>query len=97
MLTKRTNILFEEELWRMLKEKSRIEKASVGTLVRKAVREKYGEENRLVKRKKAIEAILEFREKYGGELAKGEDSTAILRKMREERYGKDHLGRLGSY
>ncbi len=70
---------------------------SVGELVRKTLREKYGEEKRLVKRKKAIESILAFREKYGAELAKGEDSTSILRKMREERYGEDHLRRLGNY
>ncbi|MBI2613908.1 MAG: hypothetical protein HYW62_03975 [Candidatus Levybacteria bacterium] len=46
---------------------------------------------------KVVEDILAFREKYGVELAKGEDSTSILRKMREERYGEDHLRRLGSY
>lgn len=46
---------------------------------------------------KAVESILAFREKYGGELAKGEDSASIIRKMRDERYGKDHLRRLDSY
>ena len=97
MLTKRTNILFEDAFWDMLKEKARMEQISVGELVRNTLREKNGEEKRLVKRRKAIESILEFREKYGAELTKGEDSTQIVRKMREERYGKDHLRRLGSY
>src|SRR3989344_8820757 len=94
MLTKRTNILFEDELWNMLKERARVEQISVGELVRNTLREKYGEEKRLVKRRKAIESILAFREKHGKRLAQGEDSTVIIRKMREERYGKDHLRRL---
>ena len=47
--------------------------------------------------RKAVEDILAFRKKHGAELAKGEDSMSILRQMREERYGKDHLRRLGNY
>lgn len=97
MLTKRTQILFDQQLWSSLVQLAKEKNTSVGELVRNALREKYGEEKRLVKRKKAIEAILIFREKYGAELAKGEDSTTILRKMREEHYGKDHLRRLGSH
>ena len=39
------------------------------------------------KREEAVKAILAFRKKYGRKLAKGEDSTTIIRRMREERYG----------
>ncbi len=97
MLTKRTQILFDQQLWNSLVQLAKEKQTSVGELVRNALREKYGQEKRLVKRKKAIEAIFAFRERYGAELAKGEDSTAILRKMREERDGKNQLRRLGSY
>ena len=97
MLTKRTQILFDEYLWKTLFDRAKKEKTSIGELVRTAVKEKYEEENLLQKRKKVVEGIIALGEKYGKELAKGEDSTTIIRKMREERYGQEHLRRLGSY
>lgn len=48
---------------------------------------KYEEEELMEKRKKAVEGIIAFRKKYGKELAKGEDSTTIIRRMRDTRYG----------
>lgn len=41
MLAKRTNILFDEELWFKLLTLSEIRKSSVGKLVRAAVKESY--------------------------------------------------------
>lgn len=97
MLIKRTHILFDKELWNTLVGLAKEKKTSVGELVRIAVREKYEEEKLLEKRKKAVEAILAFRKKYGKKLGKGKDSTAIIRKMRDERYGQSHIRRLNSY
>ncbi len=41
MLTKRTNILFEEDLWEQMARLAKIRKSSIGELVRTAVREQY--------------------------------------------------------
>lgn len=87
MLTKRTQILFDTQLWNTLVSIARTSNVSIGELVRTAVREKYEEDNLLQKRKEAVEEILSFRKKYGKKLAKGEDSTVIIRKMRDTRYG----------
>lgn len=97
MLTKRTQILFDEYLWKTLFDIAKRENTSIGELVRTAVKEKYKEENLLQRRKKVVEEIIALGEKYGKELGKGQDSTVIIRKMREERYGQKHLRRLGSY
>ncbi len=86
MLTKRTQILFDTQLWNTLVTIAKVSNVSVGELVRTAVREKYEEDNRLQKRKQAVEQILSFRKKYGKKLAKGEDSTSIIRRMRDTRY-----------
>lgn len=86
MLIKRTQILFDKELWNTLVGLAKEKKISVGELVRRAVREKYEEDKLLKKRKKAVEAILAFRKKYGKKLAKGEDSVTIIRRMRDTRY-----------
>lgn len=87
MLTKRTQILFDKNLWNILVGISRKENTSVGELVRVAVREKYEEEELLQRRKKAVEDIIAFAEKHAQELSKGEDSTTIIRRMRDTRYG----------
>ena len=97
MLIKRTQILFDKQLWSTLENVSKRENLSIGQLVRTAVREKYEEEDLFQKRKEAVEAILIFRKKYGKQLAKGEDSVSIIRKMRDERYGTKHLRRLSNY
>lgn len=94
MLTKRTNILFDEELWKTLAVAAKRERTSVGELVRTTLKEKYMEEKRLQQRQDAVEAILAFREKYGAKLAKGKDSTIIVSEIRDERYGEKHLRRL---
>lgn len=97
MLTKRTQILFDKQLWSTLADIAKRENLSIGELVRTAVREKYEGEDLLQKRKEAVEAILIFRKKYGKKLAKGEGSVSIIRKMRDERYGTKHLRRLSNY
>lgn len=97
MLIKRTQILFDKQIWNTLADLAKRKNTSIGELVRVAVKEKYEEEDQLRKRKEAVDAILAFRKKYGKQLAKGENSTQIIRKMRDERYGTKHLRRLSSY
>ncbi|MDO8573539.1 MAG: hypothetical protein Q7R77_02200 [Candidatus Daviesbacteria bacterium] len=61
MLNKRTNILFDEELWRKLTVIAEIEKTSVGQLIRTAVKEKYNTEVKLTERKILLEDIERIR------------------------------------
>lgn len=68
MLTKRTNILFDKELWNQLTELARIEQVSVGELVRTAVEEKYLEDNRLEKIKRACQSIKAIRKRFKGKI-----------------------------
>ena len=63
MLTKRTNILFDEDLWEKLTKLASAKKTSVGKLVREAVVEKINEEKKLSKRAKAFDSILKNRPK----------------------------------
>ncbi len=63
MLTKRTNILFSEEIWKKLLKLANEKNMSIGEFIRAAVEEKYDEEEILKKRKKAFERILEIRPK----------------------------------
>lgn len=63
MLTKRTNILFDEKQWRKLSKRAKREKTSVGKLVRKAVEKAYAdaEDKELKMRQKAIDEIFRIR------------------------------------
>lgn len=90
MLTHRTNILFNEELWKRLSSLAKKSRTSVGELVRSAVKKQYIEEERMEQIKEAIEAINAFRKTHGKKLAEGEDSTMLLRKLRESRYGENY-------
>lgn len=95
MLTKRTQILFDKQLWKTLVGLAKEKKTSVGELVRTAVRKEYL--NEAVHLKDLVEDIRKFRNTRGGNLGKGEDSAFIIRKMRDERYGQKHLRRLSNY
>lgn len=97
MLNKRAHILFDQELWNILNNLAEREKTSVGKLVRTAIRKYYLEKEEQEQLKDLFEKITNFRETYGKDLAKGKDSTAIIRKMRNERYGKAHIRRLSNY
>jgi hypothetical protein len=66
MLTKRTNILFDNNLWDLLTSVARREKTSVGEVVRKAVSKVYTEGDLIAQRKKALETIKKFRVKQKG-------------------------------
>jgi hypothetical protein len=88
MLTKRTQILFDQQLWVGLTQLAKEKNTSVGELVRRAVRKQYSEDEKQEEIEKAVGNILKFRKKYGEKLAKGEDSIQIIRKMRDTRYGK---------
>jgi len=63
-LEKRTNILFDQELWNRLSNLSKKENRSVGELVRTAVQRTYFSDDRIVEeRRKAFEHILAIRPK----------------------------------
>jgi hypothetical protein len=66
MLTRRTNILFDNDLWDLLTSVARREKSSVGEVVRKAVSRVYTEGNLIERKKKAFETIRNFRIKQKG-------------------------------
>ena len=69
MLTKRTNILFENELWDLLVAVAQREKTSVGEVVRKAVRKVYSEDEISRRRTEACKRILAIRPKpYPGKI-----------------------------
>jgi len=66
MLTKRTNILFDENLWKLLKTEASRRKTSVGKLVRDAVAKMYAREEELEERRKALDHILKIRKRVKG-------------------------------
>ncbi len=66
MLTKRTNILFDNDLWELLTSVARREKSSVGEVVRRAISKVYSERNFIEQKKKAFETIKKFRVKQKG-------------------------------
>ncbi len=68
MLTKRTNILFDDTLWTKLVQVAKKEKTSVGGLVRKTLSDKFMQEESFEKRKKAIEEIEKIRPHFKGKL-----------------------------
>lgn len=69
MLTKRTNILFEESTWKKLEKLAYERKISVGELVRRAVEDKYSKGLELEERRSAIDDILKARPKpFKGEI-----------------------------
>lgn len=63
MLTKRTNILFEQELWEKLVKIARARNISTSSVIREAVEKKLSEEEMLLQRRKAFEDIKRIRPK----------------------------------
>ena len=61
MLTKRTNILFDEKQWSELTSRAKREKISFGKLVRRAVERAYGQSDERDARKKAFDEIMKIR------------------------------------
>lgn len=68
MLTKRTNILFDENLWKTLTREAKKRKTSVGKLVRQAVEKMYARDKELEERRKAIEHIKAIRKISKGKI-----------------------------
>ena len=66
MLTKRTNILFDNDLWNLLTSVARREKSSVGEVVRRAVSKVYKDTDLDERKKDAFETIRKFRVKQKG-------------------------------
>lgn len=68
MLTRRTNILFDESLWNKLSQVAKTERVSVGKLVRTALTEKYLENDDLSRIQKAHDTILKIRKITKGKI-----------------------------
>jgi hypothetical protein len=64
VLTKRTNILFDEELWQNIAILAKQEHISAGELVRRAVKKTYFSKNENRKIVKACEQIISLRKKF---------------------------------
>lgn len=63
MLTKRTNILFDEKLWNLLVSHAYRQKTSVGELVRTAALKAYGNDSTQNHRKRICDTIRSIRKK----------------------------------
>lgn len=68
MLTKRTNILFDNDLWEKLTRLASSKKTSVGNLVRTAAEEKYRQEDSSEQARQALQAIESTRPHFKGKL-----------------------------
>jgi hypothetical protein len=79
MLTKRTNILFDNDLWELLTSVARKEKSSVGEVVRRAVNKVYRDANFNEIKKKAFEIIKKHRVRQKGVL----DYKALINEGRK--------------
>lgn len=64
MLTKRTNILFDQETWKLLKLVAKQRKLSIGETIRQAVKKTYLEDKKTTQTEKAHQAILKHRKKF---------------------------------
>lgn len=79
MLTKRAQILFDQDLWQKLNSLAKKEKKSVGEVVRVAVKEKYQREQELAERARAVDYILEHRPHFKGKI----DYKALINEGRK--------------
>jgi len=68
MLTKRTQILFDIQIWTMLTTLAKVKKTSIAKLVRDAVEKTYMKDVELEERRKAIEEIERIRPHFKGKL-----------------------------
>lgn len=68
MLNKRTNILFDNELWEKLTRLASAKKISVGKIVRTAVEKEINAEEKLKQRQSAIENIRKIRPHLKGKI-----------------------------
>ena len=68
MLTRRTNILFDDNLWDLLTSVAKREKSSVGEVVRNAVRRIYSDDSLIEQKKKDFETIKKVRARQKGVL-----------------------------
>ena len=87
MLSKRTNILFDQKMWQKLSQIAQKHNTSVGNLTREAIAKTYfpqDSQSEQEKRKEAVKTIRKIREEDTTKQPK-EDIVTMIRKMREER------------
>lgn len=68
MLAKRTNILFDEELWFKLLTLSEMRKSSIGKLIRSAVVETYFADDVQKQIAKSVDSVFKSRKIYKGRI-----------------------------
>ena len=68
MLVKRTNILFDEDLWGQLTSLASSQTTSVGNLVRNAVKKVYFNDSLVRERAEAIDDIMAIRKVFKGKI-----------------------------
>lgn len=68
MLTKRTNILLEEDLWKQLERVAHEQNMSVSQFIREAINIKLDEKKKLKQTQKAIDEIRKIRPHFKGKL-----------------------------
>ena len=79
MLTKRTNILFDNDLWELLTSVAKKERSSVGEVVRRAVSKVYKTDNVIERKRQAFDTIKKIRVKQKGVL----DYKALINEGRK--------------
>lgn len=79
MLTKRAQILFDEEFWQKLVQVAESQKTSVGEVIRRILKEKLGGEVEIEAKKKTLEEIERIRPHFKGKL----DYEALINHGRE--------------
>lgn len=97
MLTKRAQILFDQTTWKQATTLAKEQQSSIGHVVRTAIQKVYADKQKAQEVQKIVEKILTFRKKHGKNTKHSFDSATIVRQMRDQRYGKNHLRRLSSY
>jgi len=76
MLVKRTNILFDPEMWRKLTELAKQQNTTIGELTRTAVQKAYFENEEYEKRKEATKKIKLLRKQI-----KGRFSAEVIKEL----------------
>ncbi|NCN24133.1 MAG: hypothetical protein COU65_01620 [Candidatus Pacebacteria bacterium CG10_big_fil_rev_8_21_14_0_10_42_12] len=84
MLSKRTNILFEEEMWTQLSSLAKKQKTSVGDLVREAVKMQYiQKESAQEQRKRRRMAALQIMKEVGSRMKGGPLTFEEFKELRD--------------
>lgn len=79
ILSKRTNILFSQDMWGRLIKLSRKQSISVGELIRNAIQNVYFSDEEMIEKKRAYDAIIKKRPVFRGKI----DYNALISEGRK--------------